>query len=117
MSLEPLVPGRLSARTQGAGNPVVCLHSSAGTHAQWQGLSHALSSRWQVLAPDLYGHGRSPQWPVAAMNTLHVDAQAVTALMEAAVPQIDTCGVHLVGHSYGGAVAMQMALRHPSRVR
>ena len=117
MSIEPFAPGRLSARTQGAGDLVVCLHSSAGTHAQWQGLAQAMSSRWQVLAPDLYGHGRSPAWPQAAMNTLHVDAQAVTALMEATSPHLDQRGVHLVGHSYGGAVAMQIALRYPRRVR
>jgi pimeloyl-ACP methyl ester carboxylesterase len=117
MSLDALAPARLSARTQGAGDLVVCLHSSAGTHAQWQGLSNTLSSRWQVLAPDLHGHGRSPQWPQAGANSLHVDGHAVTALMEAASPHLDQRGVHLVGHSYGGAVALQMALRHPKRVR
>ncbi|MGY4831269.1 alpha/beta fold hydrolase [Sphaerotilaceae bacterium SBD11-9] len=117
MSHEPFAHGRLSARTQGAGDLVVCLHSSAGTHAQWQSLSQTMSTRWQVLSPDLYGHGRSPAWPQAAMNTLHVDAQAVTALMEAASPHLDQRGVHLVGHSYGAAVAMQIALRHPTRVR
>jgi pimeloyl-ACP methyl ester carboxylesterase len=117
MSLEPFTPDRLSARIQGAGDLVVCLHSSAGTHAQWQGLSQTLSARWQVLSPDLYGHGHSPQWPARATNTLHVDAQAVTALMEATCPQLEQRGVHLVGHSYGAAVAMQIALRHPKRVR
>jgi pimeloyl-ACP methyl ester carboxylesterase len=117
MSLDTFAPARLSARTQGAGDLVVCLHSSAGTHAQWQGLSQALSSRWQVLAPDLHGHGRSPQWPETAANSLNVDGHAVTALMEAASPQLDQRGVHLVGHSYGGAVALQIALRHPRRVR
>ncbi|MBC7993881.1 MAG: alpha/beta fold hydrolase, partial [Rhizobacter sp.] len=117
MSLEPFAPAHLSARTQGAGDLVVCLHSSAGTHAQWHGLSQALSSRWQVLAPDLHGHGRSPQWPKTAAHTLHVDAHAVTALMEATSPHLDQRGVHLVGHSYGAAVAMQIALRHPRRVR
>lgn len=59
MSIEPVSPSHLSARTQGAGDLVVCLHSSAGTHAQWQGLAQALSPRWQVLAPDFHGHGRS----------------------------------------------------------
>lgn len=117
MSLDasPLAP--LSARTQGAGDLVVCLHASAGTHAQWQALSQVLSTRWQVLSPDLYGHGRSPAWPHGAANSLHVDAQAVIALMESTSPHLDQRGVHLVGHSYGGAVAMQIALRHPKRVR
>jgi pimeloyl-ACP methyl ester carboxylesterase len=117
MSLEPFAHPRLSARTQGAGDLVVCLHASAGTHAQWLGLAQTLSPRWQVLAPDLCGHGRSPAWPAAAMSSLQVDAQAVTALMEATSPHLDQRGVHLVGHSYGGAVAMQIALRYPRRVR
>ncbi|MBC7955790.1 MAG: alpha/beta hydrolase [Cytophagales bacterium] len=120
MSLEApssVHTAHLSARTQGVGDLVVCLHSSAGTHAQWQGLSQVLSSRWQVLSPDLHGHGRSPQWPAEAANSLHVDAHAVIALMEPTSPHLDQRGVHLVGHSYGGAVAMQIALRHPKRVR
>lgn len=115
---DALTPtSRLSARTQGAGDLVVCLHSSAGTHAQWQGLANTLSRHWQVLLPDLHGHGKSPQFPSAMMNALQADSQAVTALMEAAQPQLGERGVHLVGHSYGAAVALQIALRHPERVR
>ncbi len=110
-------PTRLSARTQGTGDLVVCLHSSAGTHAQWQGLANTLARHWQVLLPDLHGHGSSPQFPDTLMNALQADAQAVTDLMDAAQPQIDQRGVHLVGHSYGGALALQIALRHPERVR
>jgi pimeloyl-ACP methyl ester carboxylesterase len=116
-SPSPFAPSRLSARTVGAGDLVVCLHSSAGSQGQWQSLADRLSARFQVLCPDLHGHGRSPAWPLAAMNTLHVDAHAVVAAMEAAQPDLDRRGVHLVGHSYGGAVAMQIALRHPKRVR
>jgi pimeloyl-ACP methyl ester carboxylesterase len=110
-------PSPLSARTVGAGDLVVCLHSSAGSQGQWQHLAQRLAPRWQVLAPDLHGHGRSPAWPASATNTLHVDAHAVTALMEGTQPALDARGVHLVGHSYGGAVALQIALRHPRRVR
>lgn len=116
-ALSPFTPARLSSRTLGAGDLVVCLHSSAGTQGQWQALADRLSSRFQVLCPDLHGHGRSPAWPLAAMNTLHVDAHAVVALMESTQPELDRRGVHLVGHSYGAAVAMQIALRHPQRVR
>ncbi|MET0332904.1 MAG: alpha/beta fold hydrolase [Rhizobacter sp.] len=117
MSFAPDSLTRLSALTQGEGALVLCLHSSAGTHAQWRPLADSLSRHFQVIAPDLHGHGRSPDWPLDAMNTLQVDAQAVVALMEAAQPQLDRHGVHLVGHSYGGAVALQIALRHPKWVR
>jgi pimeloyl-ACP methyl ester carboxylesterase len=109
-------PGRLAAHSQGDGPVVLCLHSSTGTHAQWNGLADALSGRWQVVAPDLHGHGRSPAWPTAVLNTLHVDANAVTQLVQPAWGLVRR-GIHLVGHSYGAAVAMQIALRHPQWVR
>jgi len=98
----------LSARLSGRGERIVCLHSSTGSSAQWRDLQQRLAQRWEVLAPDLYGHGRSPAWP-ARPATLHVDAAAVAALSG---PR----PLHLVGHSYGGAVALQIALRHPERV-
>lgn len=110
------LPGRLIARTQGDGPVVLCLHSSTGTHAQWNGLADALSARWQVVAPDLHGHGRSPAWPSASLNTLHVDANAVNQLVQPAWGLVRR-GIHLVGHSYGAAVAMQIALRNPQWVR
>lgn len=100
----------LALHSQGAGAPVVCLHSSAGSHAQWRHLSETLSPRWRVLTPDLHGHGASPAWPEGAANTLDVDAGAVARL-------VGPGPVHLVGHSYGAAVALQMALNHPERVR
>jgi pimeloyl-ACP methyl ester carboxylesterase len=100
----------LSAHVQGAGPTIVCLHSSTGSHGQWRGLVDALSPRWRVLTPDLHGHGASPAWPAGAADTLHVDADAVARLAGAGP-------LHLVGHSYGAAVALQLALRHPERVR
>lgn len=121
MSLDHLESPALSARTQGAGELVVCLHASAASHTQWHGLAQALSARWQVLTPDLHGHGASPAWPAQAPNRLLVDAQAVLALVNAATARAATPatapGMHLVGHSYGAAVALQIALRVPEQVR
>ena len=116
MKAPPPHPGRLVARTQGDGPVVLCLHSSTGTHAQWNGLADALSERWQVVAPDLHGHGRSPAWPSAMPDTLHVDANAVAQLVQPTWGLVRR-GIHLVGHSYGAAVALQIALRHPQWVR
>lgn len=109
MSFEPI---GLFARTEGqAGAAVVCLHSSTGSHAQWRGLATQLARRCRVTSFDLHGHGRSPDWPETAGRTLLVDAQAVIAHMHAEQ------GIHLVAHSYGAAVAIQIALRHPKWVR
>ncbi len=112
----------LFTHQQGQGDTtVVCLHSSTGSHMQWRGLGAALAGRCQMLAPDLHGHGQSPAWPKQLVNSLQVDALGVATLLG---PQgADTCknalerGVHLVGHSYGAAVALQMAINHPQAVR
>lgn len=107
----------LANQCLGAADTVICLHSSTGSQAQWRPLVQALTPRWQVLALDLHGHGRSPAWPADAPNTLDVDAGAVQHLLQglddgSGSPQ----GVHLVGHSYGAAVALRVAMRFPQRV-
>ncbi|HEY3066031.1 MAG TPA: alpha/beta hydrolase [Methylomirabilota bacterium] len=98
-------------RESGAGVPVVCLHASASSSAQWRPLSDRVSDRFRVLAVDLYGSGGSPMWP---------DARPLSLLDEVALiePALAAAGerFHLVGHSYGGAVALRVALAHPGRL-
>ncbi len=103
----------LFSRNQGHGATVVCLHASTGSHAQWGALEHALSGRCKVVLPDLLGHGHSPAWPVGQASTLQVDTDAVGAVVRAANSGRLPGGIHLVGHAYGAAVAMQFALRNP----
>lgn len=90
---------------------VVCLHSSTGSQSQWKLLLQALAGRHSVRAVDLLGHGRSPAWPEEAPNALDTEAAAVAAGLHT-----DT-GLHLVGHSYGAAVALRLALRRPQQVK
>ena len=92
----------------GSGQPVVLLHASASSSAQWQGLTRALESRFRVLVPDLHGHGGSVPWRGPGPLTLADEAAIVTALA-------DRVGepVHLVVHSYGAAVALRFAQAHP----
>jgi pimeloyl-ACP methyl ester carboxylesterase len=95
-----------------AGQPVVLLHCSAASGAQWQSLRAALSPRFRVEAPDLYGYGAAAAWPGPGPLTLAAEAAPVAALIE-------RCGapVHLVGHSYGGSVALRLALDMGQRLR
>jgi pimeloyl-ACP methyl ester carboxylesterase len=107
----PTVPmGRQVAyvREAGAGDPVICLHASASSSAQWRPLIDRLAGRFRVLAVDLYGAGRSPAWPDDRPLTLADEV----ALFE---PVVAATGrrVHVIGHSYGGAVALKLALEHP----
>jgi pimeloyl-ACP methyl ester carboxylesterase len=111
----------LAQQCLGPAETVICLHSSTGTQAQWKPLLPRLQPAMQPLALDLYGHGRSPAWPAEAPSVLDVDARPVAALIDAldaaALAQGEAAGVHLVGHSYGAAVALRVALRRPQAVR
>jgi len=48
---------------QGSGEPVVLLHSSGSSNAQWRALAEQPSPRFRVIAPDLYGYGATANWP------------------------------------------------------
>lgn len=116
MPIAPQLPS-LFSHSQGNGPLVVCIHSSTGSHGQWRTLTESLSGRCQMLGVDLHGHGRSPAWPAFTPASLQVDAQAVARIAHAAQRSAPHEGVHLVGHSYGAAVALQLALSQPRWVR
>jgi pimeloyl-ACP methyl ester carboxylesterase len=99
-------------REAGAGPGVVCLHANAGNSAQWRELMDRLSPTYRVLAPDSYGAGRSADW----ISDRTIALSDETAFVE---PVLETAGAPcvLVGHSYGGAVALIAALANPARIR
>jgi pimeloyl-ACP methyl ester carboxylesterase len=83
----------------------VLLHCSASSSAQWRTLSRVLEQDFHVLAPDFYGYGESAAWPGHTPLTLAQEVAAIVALIERLEKPI-----HLIGHSYGGAVALKAAL-------
>jgi pimeloyl-ACP methyl ester carboxylesterase len=96
---------------RGTGSPVVLAHCSGSSHKQWNLLTRQLQHQYQVLAPDFLGYGESDRfngW------TLH-EASDATVLEQLISEQSEP--VHLVGHSYGGAMALMAAIRVPHRVR
>jgi len=96
----------------GAGEPIVLLHCTGHSGRQWAELAAALRTDFEVIAPDLCGYGGTAHWPGSGTFNLGVEADLVDALVDKLKRP-----VHLVGHSFGGAVALQLALRHPDHLK
>ena len=101
----------LAFAERGCGPAAVLLHSSASTRSQWRSLHEALKRCRRVLAPDLWGYGESPNYP-GQVPCLAEETAVVEALVEYAGGPVD-----LVGHSYGGALALRFTLDHQDLVR
>ena len=96
----------------GHGPAVVCLHANASTSSQWRDLIERLAPTHHVLAPDSYGSGKSPDWPSDRLISLKDEVEFIEpVLARAGSPFV------LIGHSYGAAIALLAALKHPRRVR
>ena len=96
----------------GAGPGVVCLHSNAGSSGQWRSLMDSLSATFHVYAPDQYGSGKSPEWSSDQVIRLADEVELLEPVLARAGSPLA-----LVGHSYGGALALIAALANPGRVR
>ncbi len=91
---------------------VVLLHSSASSGRQWEALTAALQPRFHVHAMDFHGHGARAAWRNDAPPLTLADEAALAAPLLA-----DVGGGHIVGHSYGAAVALKLTSMHPALVR
>ncbi len=91
--------------------PIVALHSSASNGKQWSGLASELSDRHDVFAYNLPGYG--PEFKRSAFR------RGMAAVAEPIIEEIATFGepVHLIGHSFGGGVALKIALMRPDLVK
>jgi len=98
-------------REAGAGEPIVFLHCSSGSSGAWVPVMKQLGRDYRVLAPDLLGYGRSAPWPRDLPLASDGELEVIEALLDVAGRP-----VHLVGHSYGGTVALNAARRFPRRV-
>lgn len=104
----------LAVRVRGRGTPILLCHGFTGSSEAWgKSLIEELALSFQVIAPDLIGHGHSSK--PANPNRYTMDAQ-VDDLCEV----LDGLGVPSaiwVGYSMGGRLALGGALRRPQRVQ
>jgi pimeloyl-ACP methyl ester carboxylesterase len=93
----------------------VCLHTSAGSSRQWRTLAAALEGDIRTVTPDLVGYGRGDRYRSSRRFHLEQEVRNVLRQIRAETGK-DNGPLHLVGHAYGAAVAMQIALTYPERV-
>jgi pimeloyl-ACP methyl ester carboxylesterase len=101
---------KLSFARSGKGAPLVYLHGTDGL-AEWPSILDSLAERFDVIVPDHPGFGASetPQWidDVADLAYIYLDA----------VAKLGLSGVHVVGQSLGGWIALEMAVRSTQHLR
>jgi len=107
-------PFQTNYHDRGQGYPVVLLHGSGPgvtAWANWNKLFARLEPHYRLIAPDMAGFGFTERLPGLAL-TMTTWVRQVIDLFDAL--QIDKA--HLVGNSFGGALALSLAITHPERI-
>ena len=99
--------GRLAAIREGAGPPLLLLHGVGLRAEAWGAQTDALASGFEVIVPDMPGHGES------AMIEGEVSLTAYTDRVAEAIKT----PVLVAGHSMGAMIALDLASRFPGKVR
>jgi pimeloyl-ACP methyl ester carboxylesterase len=96
---------------KGQGRPVVLIHGNPGSCQDWSRLYVPISSRYRAIAFDRPGHGHSDR-PNHRPITVEVQAE----MLHAALTQLKVERPIMVGHSWGGALALVYALNFPNEI-
>lgn len=102
--------GRVHLFRDGSGEPVLFLHAAGGA-GTWPEFHARLARRFDVIAPDHPGFGKSDEFP---------EAEGVDDLVYHYLDVLDALGLetaHVVGASFGGWIAAERAVAAPHRVR
>ncbi len=91
--------------------PLLLLHGLADLALVWTGLGEYLSDRYQIIAPDMRGHGESTK-----PKTGYSFAESINDL-EALMTYLNWESAHILGHSWTGKLACIWARQHPERFR
>src|SRR5262249_20189693 len=98
----PCASGTLCFLEAGQGEPVVLLHAGFSVGSQWNGVIAALRTRYRLLALDFHGLAGTSPWTGGFEGLIAGEV----ALIERMVDYAGGAKTHLVGHSYGGWMAM-----------
>ncbi len=92
----------------GGARKVLALHCTIAHSGAWAGLAAAFGDQATLIAPDMLSHGRSPDWDGHSDVFDAVTAQALDQIAEP---------MDVIGHSFGGMVALRLAIEHPDLIR
>lgn len=99
-------------KMSGDGEPLMLLHGFSGSAANWALIDQALHGKYQVIMPDLLGHGQTESPANPTRYQIENAARDLIALLDALMlPR-----VHLLGYSMGGRLALFTALTYPTRI-
>ena len=113
MAEAPINGIRLYYEEHGAGEPILCIHGGGSSALMWTEAFGRLAELGRVIAYDRRGCTRSERPQPYDSTTVAEQADDAAALLGhlAAEPAV------VIGRSYGGAVAIELALRNPGAVR
>lgn len=100
----------LAYELRGAGAPLVMIHGAQGDQSMFDGMAASFANGFRVLTFDQRGSGMSEKPDMDYSIGLLADEAA--ALMD----QVGFPAAHIIGVSMGGAIAQELALRHPQKV-
>jgi 2-hydroxymuconate-semialdehyde hydrolase len=106
---------RTNYHDQGRGFPVLMIHGSGpgvSAYANWRLVMPVLARERRVIAPDMAGFGFTDR-PAGAVYSMDNWVTQAIGLLDA----LDLAQADLVGNSFGGALSLALAIRHPQRVR
>lgn len=103
---------RLYYEDHGTGEPILCIHGTGSSAAFWVDAARELAMHGRTIVYDRRGFARSER-PEPFVTNVHQHTDDAAALIEAlgAAPAL------VIGRSYGGNVALDLALRYPDRIR
>lgn len=104
---------QLAASSIGKGTPILLIHGFGASSYSWRHIIAPLAQKYRVITIDLKGFGESPK-PRDDLYSVYEQARLVRNF----ILENDLQNVHIIGHSYGGGVALvtsvYLAASHPN---
>jgi esterase len=104
---------RLYYEEHGEGAPIACIHGAGSSAVMWGDAVEKLARLGRVISYDRRGCARSERPDPYERTTVTEQSDDAAALLEA----LEAAPAVIIGRSYGGAVAIELALRYPDRVQ